>query len=153
MVIPCEFKSRPSHHTMRDSVMVALMTLTHSVRVRILFPQPNKNLKVDRNLEVFVFCFGFKETLCLCGFRNTSCKSAAKRLCFLIVGSTFFMPELLKNIRFNQKMKPQNFTPTFRVNCLPFRVNSWTFRVKGMITHIKISNISQCEVTDIFPLY
>ena len=43
------------------------------------------------------------------------------------------MPNLLKNIRFNQKMKPQNFTPTFRVNCLPFRVNSWTFRVKGVI--------------------
>ena len=79
VVIPCEFKSRPSHHTMRDSVMVALMTLTHSVRVRILFPQPNKNLKVDRNLEVFALYCSFKETFCLCGFRNASCKSAAKR--------------------------------------------------------------------------
>ena len=67
--------------------------------------------------------------------------------------SLFFVPELLKNIRFNKKMKPQNLTSTFRVNCLPFRVKGSTFRVKGMIMHIKISNISQCEVTDIFPLY
>lgn len=28
---------------MRDCVMVALMTLDHSVRVQILLPQPNKN--------------------------------------------------------------------------------------------------------------
>ena len=73
--------------------------------VRIPPRPPNKNLKVDRNLEVFALYFGFKETLCLCGFRNTSCKSAAMRQCFLIVGSTFFILKLSENIRFNQKMK------------------------------------------------
>ena len=62
-----------------DCVKVARQTLTLFVWVRILVRQPNKNLKVDRNLEVFALYFGFKETLCLRGFRNTSCKSAAKQ--------------------------------------------------------------------------
>ena len=49
------------------------------VKVQVLSGAPNKNLKVDRNLEVFALYFGSKETFCLCGFQNTSCKSDAMR--------------------------------------------------------------------------
>ena len=49
------------------------------VKVQVLSGAPNKNLKVDRSLEVFTLYFGFKEALCLCNFQNTSCKSAVLR--------------------------------------------------------------------------
>ena len=115
---------------MRTGIEVVITGLTRNqfvgnsgTWVRIPPRPPNKNLKVDRNLEVFALYFGFKETLCLCGFRNASCKSAADNVFSL--SAALFLRRICPKISVSIKNETVKFYPDlscqlFTLSCQQF---------------------------------
>ena len=71
--------------------------------VQVPPPAPNKNLKVDRNLEVLLFISVSNKPFACAVFGIHRVKVLLCDNVFLLIGSTFFMPNLPENIRFNKK--------------------------------------------------